>query len=57
MVGFAFLAIQLMKGIHKTSVYIALAFPAFSRLHWVELWNIIDLVVGISLLVSSRTSK
>jgi hypothetical protein len=25
---------------HKTSLYIALAFPAFSRLHWAELYGI-----------------
>jgi predicted membrane protein len=62
MAGFAYLAYSANEKNHKNElfIYIALALlfqPFFKIALGRTLWNIIDLVVGISLLVSSRTSK
>jgi hypothetical protein len=62
MAGFAYLAYSANEKNHKNElfIYIALALlfqPFFKIALGRSIWNIIDLVVAISLLVSSRTSK
>jgi hypothetical protein len=62
MAGFAYLAYSANEKNHKNEVfiYIALALlfqPFFKIALGRTIWNIIDLVVAASLLVSSRTSK
>jgi hypothetical protein len=62
MAGFAYLAYSANEKNHKNELflYIILA-PLFQPFFKIALrrtvWNIIDLVVAVSLLVSSRTSK
>jgi hypothetical protein len=62
MAGFAYLAYSANEKNHKNElfIYIALALlfqPFFKIALGRTIWNIIDLVVAVSLLVSSRTSK
>jgi hypothetical protein len=62
MAGFAYLAYSANEKNHKNELFLyitlALLFQPFFKIALGRtIWNIIDLVVGISLLVSSRTSK
>lgn len=62
LVGFAFLAYQANKEGNKTAVFIyvalAILFQPFLKISLGrDLWNIVDVVVGIGLLISIFFSK
>lgn len=62
MVGFAYLAFSVSSKKNKNEVFIyialALLFQPFIKIALGRtLWNIVDVLVGVALLVSLRTSK
>jgi hypothetical protein len=62
MAGFAYLAYSANEKNHKNELFLyiilALLFQPFFKIAFGRtIWNIIDLAVAVSLLVSSRTSK